>query len=401
MKRSDSRSEKVAPIAANGDFSELEHESIRKFKAWMAKYESVERRIHADRARRAESKRRRAAAKRKAFGDLCEMTDGMAKFCRNQGISLEECERILRYSRPSMYMMGWVTLFEITWLAASFLRKELTRRIDRAKHEVIRPYYYGQERTRRQSLAEERRKIRMRTTLNACPTKEKILDAWTKVKDSNEALLRFGGLMEDLECYVDNSLLRDENGAIIGRRSGIKGWLQMEIPALYLVYSRVMAYKAAAKRMRQVLDIRDPLPLSAVLGDETPVAENANSAEKKHLNVGKTEIKGEEASMQDYSADEILGKGIKCCGKRLCEMDEVDVLRARAVYLEVMRPVGNGKRCQSALVERLLALTDPEKIEEANMLERWKAKYKHKITVRTKSLWEQRLASSAGKVGYG
>ena len=401
MKRSDSKLRMEAPIAVNSRFCDSERESIRKFNAWMAKYEPVERKIHDERARRAESKRHRATAKRKAFGDLCEMTDGMAKFCRYQGISLEEGKRLLNYSRPSMYTMGWVTLFEITWLAASFLRKELTRRIDRAKHEVIRPYYYEQERIRRQSLSEERRKIRMRMTLNACPTKEEILDAWTKVKDSNEALLRFGSLMEDLECYVDNSLLRDESGAIIGRRSGIKGWLQMEIPALYVVYSRVMAYKAAAKRMRQVLDICDPLPLSAVLGDETPVAENANSAEKQHFDVGKTEIIGKEASPQDYGADEILGKGIKCGGKRLCEVDEVDILRARAVYVEVMRPVGNGKRRQTALVERLVSLTDPEMVEEANMLESWKAKYKRKITVRTKSLWERRLKGDTREVSCG
>ena len=57
------------------------------------------------------------------------------------------------------------------------------------------------------------------------------------------------------------------DGVIVGRRPGIKGWLQTEIPALYLKYKTVMAYKAAAKRMRQVLDIRDPLPLSAALGE--------------------------------------------------------------------------------------------------------------------------------------
>jgi hypothetical protein len=328
------------------------------------------------------------------------MTDGMAKFCRNQGISLKEGKRRLRYSRPSMYMMGWVALFEVTWLATSFIRKELTKRIDRAKHEAVRPYYYEQERARRQALAEERRKIRMRMTLNACPTKEEILDAWAKVKDSNEALLRFGSLMEDLECYVDNSLLRDENGAIVGRRSGIKGWLQVEIPALYVVYSRVMAYKAAAKRMRQILDIRDPLPLSTVLGDAKLATQDKKTS--KCSKSDKSEVKcKEESTTQDYGADEIMREGIKCGGKRLCEADEVDVLRARAVYQEVMKPISDGKPRQTALVERLLALTDPEMIEEANMLESWKAKYKNKITARTKSLWERRLAGGARGGCYG
>jgi hypothetical protein len=82
-------------------------------------------------------------------------------------------------------------------------------------------------------------------------------------------------------------------------------------------------------------------------------------------------------------------------------VDEVDILRARAIYLEVMKPVGNGKRRQTALVERLVSLTDPEMVEEANMLESWKAKYKRKITVRTKSLWERRLKSDTREVSCG
>jgi hypothetical protein len=230
-------------------------------------------------------------------------------------------------------------------------------------------------------------------TLNACPTKEAIIDAWAKVKTSNEALLRFGSLMEDLECYVDNSLLRDENGAIIGRRSGIKGWLQMEIPALYVVYTRVMAYKAAAKRMRQVLDIRDPLPLSAVLDAcDTPSPDENGEKANQQLPAGNGfSNHSQKASIQYYGADEIMCERIGCGKKRLDKIDEVEVLRARAVYLEVMNPVGNGKRRQTALVKRLMALTDPEMIEESNMLEVWKADYKHKITVRTKSLWMRRL----------
>jgi hypothetical protein len=330
---------------------------MRRFKAWMAKYEPVERAIHAERRKRAESSRRRAIARRKAFGDLCEMTDGLAKFCRYNGITLEEGKKIMNAFRPSIQAGAFVAVFEAVWLGASFLRKELTRRIDRARHEIVRPHYYVKEKARRQALAEERRRTRMRMTLNRCPSRDEILDAWVKVKESNEDLLRFGSLMEDLECYVDNSLRRTEDGVIVGRRPGIKGWLQMEIPALYLKYTTVMAYKAAAKRMRQVLDISDPLPLSAVLGDEVRGPEPASNVD---------------------------------------EADEMEVLRARAVYLEVVKPVGDGSRRHAALAARLKSLTDPEMVKECNMLESWKSKYNHKITVRTKYVWERRLALAVG-----
>ena len=371
----------VPPSAGSNPLTESEAEAKRKFDEWRAKYEPVEREIYEKLQRRAESKRRRAKARRKAFGDLCEMTDGMAAFCRRNNVSLAEGAEMLNEFRPAPYAAALVALFQVVWIGVAALRMELTRRIDRAKHEAMRPYYYEQEKMRRQALAAERRKITKRQTLNPCPTREEILDAWKKVKNSNEDLLRFGSLMEDLECYVDNSLIRDDSGEIIGRRSGIKGWLQVEMPALYAVYSRVMAYKAAAKRMRQIIELRDPLPLSTV------------------LDMGKG-MHGE-ATIQDYSADENKGDersvgkmdGMECVTTGIAAgiPDELIVLRARAVYLEVMMTVGEGTRKQTALVERMVKLTDPDSIEDGNMLESWRAKYKRKITVRTKSMWCERL----------
>jgi len=393
---------------AKASADKVEAEAKRRFDAWRAKYEPVAREIYAKRSKRAESRRRRAKARRNAFGDLCEMTEGLASFCRQNNVSLEEGEMMLNQCRrPARHAVLFVLLFEIAWFGAVFLRKELTRLIDRAKHEAMRPYYYEQEKLRRQAMAEERRKIGGRSTRNACPTREEIIDAWKKVKDSNEDLLRFGSLMEDLECYVDNSLVRDDSGAIIGRRSGIKGWLQVEIPALYAVYSRVMAYKAAAKRMRQLVELQDPIPLSSI------------------LDFGRTP-KSAQPIMQDYGEDEMndcakhdgwmcrndggeskriagnAGKRAKRNGVRrdaglearpggIGEVEEVAVLRARALYLEVIKPVRDGARRQTALIERMVKLTDPDSIEDCNMLETWKAKYELKITVRTKSLWAKRL----------
>jgi hypothetical protein len=172
----------------------------------------------------------------------------------------------------------------------------------------------------------------------------------------------------------------------------------MEIPALYTVYSRVMAYKAAAKRMRQIIELRDSLPLSYVLDMGT---------------VGNLEKK----SNQDYSADEVKGGmvqdrtgrgktdgkmggkrffasgGERCVTKGIAmdEMEEVTLLRARALYLEVIKPVGEGARKQTALIERMTKLTDPDSIEDSNMLEAWRRKYERKITVRTKRMWAGKL----------
>ena len=400
-----------------------EEAAEREFQEWIRRYEPVERAIYAERERREASKRRRAAERRKAFGDLCEATEGLAAFARHNNITLEEARRRLRRIRPFHPVLALpCMLLEDAWTGLAAMRRLLTRRIDRAKHEAARPAYYAQERARRQALAAERRKVRMRHTLSPCPTRLEILDAWMRVKDSPEALLRFGSLMEDLECYVDNSLRRTEDGVIVGRRPGIKGWLQTEIPALYLKYKTVMAYKAAAKRMRQVLDIRDPLPLAAALGktldhgaDEikgrgsrgTENGERGKMSREGNVAQGAREAMdeadepsgGERRAMDGQTgtgggARKAVGEaGGPGSGKQrvMDEADELEALRARAVCAEVLAGIGEGHGMTTALLRRLGELTDPERVEDANMLAGWKERYRRKITVRTKSAWGRRL----------
>ena len=445
--------------------SEAEMEAQRKFAEWQARYRPVEDAIYAERDRR---EHRRRVRRGRAFGDLCEMTEGRAAFCRRTGVTMEESGRLLSRRRaihPSLE--PWLFLGDMAWSAMNAVRKELTRRIARAKHIAMRPAYYERERARRLALASERRKVRRRSTSSPCPTREQILDAWVRAKDSGEAMLRFGSLMEDLECYVDNSLIHD-GGVIIGRRAGIKGWLQMNIPALYLKYKTVMAYKAAAKRMRQLIGLTDPAPLSSVMpcGNEGE-AHNANSEEREG---------GEVFDLQDYSTDQILhgvqetmsgrrggrairggkdasvrqgrqarrgdarGKGRPECiaegpcadgrqggkdtcgrqgGKDTCgrqgggrEADcpgvadgpgrsDLRRLRAAAIYGEIINLIGTGRRTQTRLVRRLKSLTDPNAIEDANMLAEWRRFYENEITVRTKSKWGGRLIGAIYAARHG
>ena len=67
-----------------------------------------------------------------------------------------------------------------------------------------RPFYYARETERRRRLAAERRKINRRYTTAPAPTPDALLAAWKARKDSREAMIRLGGMLHDLECYVDN-----------------------------------------------------------------------------------------------------------------------------------------------------------------------------------------------------
>jgi hypothetical protein len=81
-------------------------------------------------------------------------------------------------------------------------------------------------------------------------------------------MIRFGSLIEDLECYVDNTPYF-KDGQLIGRRGGIRRHLEREIPELHARYKTVMKYKALSRKFRQATGISDPVPASSILPEES------------------------------------------------------------------------------------------------------------------------------------
>ena len=144
------------------------------------------------------------------------------------------------------------------------LRRGLTQEVNRLQARACRARYYARDNARRRALAAERRRIARRTTVNPCPTPEALCAAFAVRGESPEAKVRLGGLLEDLECYVDNCLRFDPDGEIIGRNGGVKAWLREHAPGLSGHYKTLMRYKALAKRLRQAAGISDPVPASAV-----------------------------------------------------------------------------------------------------------------------------------------
>ena len=144
------------------------------------------------------------------------------------------------------------------------LRRGLTHGVNRLQARAYRAHYYARDNARRRALAAERRRIARRTTLNPCPTPEALCAAFAARGESPEAKIRLGGLLEDLECYVDNCLRFGPDGGILGRNGGVKAWLREHAPELSGRYKTLMRHKALAKRLRQAAGIADPVPASAV-----------------------------------------------------------------------------------------------------------------------------------------
>jgi hypothetical protein len=241
-----------------------------------------------------------------------------------------------------------------------------SRRIAQLKAAERRPKYYEAENARRRQLAAERRKLRTRATTNMRPTREAIREAWNHRRDSHAAAIRFGSLLEDLECYIDNSLRRDGKGGIIGRNAGIKGWLFDNLPEIFDMYTTAMRYKAAAKKLKQVTELSDPIPAEAALPQET-----------------EEQCAGEKC---DYGANENDER------RKRDEIPALAVVRARAVWTEVVNGIGSSV---AALMRRLDALLDPTCVEDANMLAAWRERYANEITERTKKRWWRRIVRAA------
>ena len=355
-------------------------------------------------------KRRTPSAKKRrpTFGDLCEATDGLAAEWRRRGCTDAEIDSfkddspfILSNVVPSLHGLGFsekdvlrhvphdgelaaalfvflrlfgnrtINMAQIAraasvpaWMAASFLRRAASRRIAAMQNKASRGLHYEAEKAKRRTMAAERRRISRRSTTSPCPSKDEVVDAWKHVHDSKEALVRFGSLMQDLECYVDNSLRFDEAGHIVGRNAGVKGWLRDNLPELYAHYSMAMRYKAAAKKLRQIVGLADPTPVAAVLVEGEGKGEDGKR-KGKACNYGAEKLSAEAGGAP-----------------------AVEVVRARAVYLEAMEGVPD---VAARVMARIDALCDPDRTDEAATLRSWREKYERAITVRRKDSWWKRL----------
>ncbi len=161
--------------------------------------------------------------------------------------------------------LGVLMAREMKRLADPVQRRERKEQIQAQLRRIQRPIYYAREKRRRQELAIERRKIHRRSTTAPMPTPEDVRAAWEARKESKARMILLGGMLHDLECYVDRRLFFDDAGNIVRRAGGIRGWLRENLPELAPHYKTLMRYKAMAIRLRQATGLHDPTPTSALL----------------------------------------------------------------------------------------------------------------------------------------
>lgn len=115
------------------------------------------------------------------------------------------------------------------------------------------------------------------------PTAEQLTAQWTASRTSLEGKLLLGAMMGDLESAVDNAYIRDASGEIVGRRPGIRGWLDVHCPALSRHYKTLMRYKAMADKMKMFAS-SGPAG-NAAPADSPPEAERRQQPEQEPVPV--------------------------------------------------------------------------------------------------------------------
>jgi hypothetical protein len=194
------------------------------------------------------------------------------------------------------------------------------RVVDRYLHGLRRPMYYEGERERRRALSAERRRIRRRRTLNKRPSLDAIREALSRAKDSPADAIRLGALLEDLECYVDNSLRFDGCGRIVGRRGGIRRYLQENAEDLYRRYKTLMRYKALSRRFRQAAGVADPIPADRLLPSRGAEAVRHETADAP--GAAPRGCDAPDGAPREYVADEVPADGLSGARERAKEVLE-------------------------------------------------------------------------------
>ena len=112
--------------------------------------------------------------------------------------------------------------------------------------------------------------IRKRRSLNPIPTAEQVEAQWCVTRKNRSPIekVHLGTMLAALESTVDNALLRDDFGNIIGRNPGLRGWVKEHCPHLVPHYKTLMRYKALADKMQEVYGLDDPLPATLLLPEQ-------------------------------------------------------------------------------------------------------------------------------------
>ncbi len=142
---------------------------------------------------------------------------------------------------------------------------------------LLDPLVQRERAARRRGLAAAARaqkalRVTHRASRREPPSRERLLRCWELSRESLEGKILLGSLLGDADAAVDHSYIRGDNGEIVGRRGGVRRWLDATCPELGRYYKTLMRYKALADKFRRVCGLGDPDGAEDALAPAAPGA---------------------------------------------------------------------------------------------------------------------------------
>ena len=106
-----------------------------------------------------------------------------------------------------------------------------------------------------------------------------------------EEKIRLGSMLLDAEATVDSSLVRDEDGEIVGRNAGLRGWILDNCPELLPHYAALTGYRRLAWEARESQDLFDPIPAVLLLAAELAVEAKVPPARRERIEPARERVR--------------------------------------------------------------------------------------------------------------
>ena len=97
-------------------------------------------------------------------------------------------------------------------------------------------------------------------------------------------------MLLDAEATVDSSLIRDEDGEIIGRNAGLRGWIIDNCPELLRHYAALTGYRRLAWEARESEDLFDPIPAILLFASEPEVETKVPPVRRERIELSRKDV---------------------------------------------------------------------------------------------------------------
>ena len=117
------------------------------------------------------------------------------------------------------------------------------------------------------------------------PTGDEVREQFEKARGRGkvEEKIRLGSMLLDAEATTDSSLIRDEDGEIVGRNGGLRGWIFDNCPDLLPHYAALTGYRRLAWEARDSEDLFDPVPAELLLAPDPEVERKVRPTQRERL----------------------------------------------------------------------------------------------------------------------